>query len=125
MLKILKNTGNINPRISKTGNGKTMLLSKFAISGSKKSKFIKEQEANGLLSSLEIKTLLRKVPLLGNILFQMQYKMNEIVNKFLLARDKFMPEVHFKQPGFTYSDCGPFTKNREKTQKFKETGNSR
>ena len=40
-------------------------------------------------------------------------KMNEIVNKFLLAGDKFMPEMHLKQPGFTYSACGPFTKNKE------------
>ena len=48
--------------------------------------------------------------------------MNEIVNKFLLAGDKFMPEMHLKQPGFTYSSCGPFTKNKERIQKFKETG---
>ena len=48
-------------------------------------------------------------------------KVNEIVNKFLLAGDKFMPEMHLKQPGFTYSACGPLTKNKERTQKFKET----
>ena len=47
--------------------------------------------------------------------------MNEIVNKFLLAGDKFMPEMHLRQPGFTYSACGPFTKNKERIQKFKET----
>ena len=47
--------------------------------------------------------------------------MNEIVNEFLLAGDKFMPEMHLKQPGFTYSTCGPFTKNKERIQKFKET----
>ena len=51
--------------------------------------------------------------------------MNEIVNKFLLAGDKFMPEVHLKQPGFTYSACGPFTKNKGRIQKFKETGDTR
>ena len=50
--------------------------------------------------------------------------MNEIVNKFLLASDKFMPEMHLKQPGFTYSACGPFTKNKERIQKFKETGDT-
>ena len=50
--------------------------------------------------------------------------MNEIVNKFLLARDKFMPEIHLKQPGFTYCACGPFTKNKERIQKFKETGDT-
>ena len=48
--------------------------------------------------------------------------MNKIVNKFLLASDKFLPEMHLKQPGFTYSACGPFTKNKEWIQKFKETG---
>ena len=54
----------------------------------------------------------------------MHIKMNEIVNKFLLAGDKFMPEMHLKQPGFTYSACGPFTKNKEQIQKFKETGDT-
>ena len=119
-LKCKKNTENINPRVSKTSNGKTMLLSKCSICDSKKSKFIKNQEAKGLLSNLGIKTPLSKVPILGDILFSM-YKMNEIVNKLLLAGDKFMPEMHLKQPGFTYSACGPFTKNRERIQKFKET----
>ena len=42
------------------------------------------------------------------------HKMNEIVKKFLLAGDKFMPEIHLKQPGFIYSVCGPFTRNKEK-----------
>ena len=44
--------------------------------------------------------------------------MNEIMNKFLLVGDKFMPEMHLKQPGFTYSACGPFTKNKERIEKF-------
>ena len=51
--------------------------------------------------------------------------MNEIVNKFLLAGDKFMPEIHLMQPRFTYSACGRFNKNKERIQKFKETGNSK
>ena len=50
--------------------------------------------------------------------------MNEIVNKILLAGDKFMPEMHLKQPRFTYSTCGLFTKNKERIQKFKETGDT-
>ena len=50
--------------------------------------------------------------------------MNEIINKFLLVGDKFMPEMHLKQPGFTYSACGPFTKHAERIKKFKETGNT-
>ena len=50
--------------------------------------------------------------------------MNEIVNKFLLARDKFMPEMYLKESGFTYSACGPFTKNKERIGKFMQTGNT-
>ena len=51
--------------------------------------------------------------------------MNEIVNKFLLTGNKFMPKMHLRQPGFSYNACGPFTKNSERIQKFKGTGNSR
>ena len=51
--------------------------------------------------------------------------MNEIVNKILLARDKFIPEMHLRQPGLTYSACGPFTEHKQRIQKFKETGNLR
>ena len=68
-LKRRKNTENINPRVSTTSNGKTILLSKCAICNSKKSRFIKNQEAKGLLSNLGIKTPLSKVPILGDILF--------------------------------------------------------
>ena len=50
--------------------------------------------------------------------------MNKIVNKFLLAGVKFMPEMHLKQPGFTYSDCGPFIRNKERIEKFIQTGNT-
>ena len=51
--------------------------------------------------------------------------MNEIVYKFLLAGEKFMAEMHLKQPGFTYGACGPFTKNKKRIQKFKETGDTK
>ena len=64
-----KNTESINPKVSKTSNGKTIILSKCAICGSKKSKFIKEQQAKGSLSNLGIRTPLNKTPLLGDILF--------------------------------------------------------
>ena len=50
--------------------------------------------------------------------------MNETLNKFILASDKFMPEMHLKQPGFTYSACGPFAKNKERIEKFMQTGNT-
>ena len=64
-----KNTENINPRILKSSNGRTMVLSKCAICDSKKSRFIKNQEAKGLLSNLGVRTPLSKVPILGDILF--------------------------------------------------------
>ena len=50
--------------------------------------------------------------------------MDEIVNNFLLAGDKFMSGMYLKQPEFTYSACGPFTKNKERFQKFKEIGDT-
>ena len=68
-LKCKKYTKNINPQASSTSNGKLMILSKCVISGSKKSKFIKKQEAKGILSSLGIKTPLSKIPLIGDVLF--------------------------------------------------------
>ena len=49
--------------------------------------------------------------------------MNKIINKLLLTEDKFIPELHLKQPRFTYSACGLFTKHGERVQNFRETGN--
>ena len=68
-LKCKKNTESINPKVSKTSDGKTMILSKCAICGSKKSKFIKKQQKKGLFSNLGIRTSLNKIPLIGDILF--------------------------------------------------------
>ena len=68
-LKCRKNTENINPRVSKTSNGRTLVLLKCAICGSKKSRFITNQEGKGLLSNLGVRTPLSKVPILGDILF--------------------------------------------------------
>ena len=114
----------------KTNNGKTILLSKCAICSSKKSGFTKKQEASRILSSLGLKTPLSKIPLLGDICFECNsievYKMNDIVNKYLLT-DKFIPELHLKQPGFTYSACEPkiSLRTKERIQKFKEKGDSK
>ena len=69
-LKCRKNTESINLRVSKTNNGKTMILSKYAICGSKKTRFIKKQEGNGILSNLDLKAPLNVIPLLGDILFR-------------------------------------------------------
>ena len=68
-LKCKKNTESVSPRVSATSNGRTMILSKCAMCGSKKSKFVKNREAKGLLSSLALKTSLSKIPLLGDFCF--------------------------------------------------------
>ena len=76
---------------------------------------MKVQEAKVLLSSLGSKTFAYSLRCI---------KMNEIVNKFLLLGDKFMPELHLKQPGFTYSACGSLTRNKERIEMFMQTGNT-
>ena len=68
-LKCKKNTESINPKVSKTTNGKTVILTTYAICGSKKSKFIEERQAKELLSNLGLRTPLNKIPVLGDILF--------------------------------------------------------
>ena len=68
-LKCRKDTENINPKVSKTSNNRIMVLSKCAICSSKKSRFIKNQKAKGLLINLGVRTPLSKVPILGEILF--------------------------------------------------------
>ena len=88
-----------------------MFLSQCASYNIKKSKFIKEQEAGGLLDQ--------------NVCIRWCFfreKMNPITNKFFLAGDRFMLEMHSRQSGFSYSACGLYTKNKEKIQKFKEVG---
>ena len=104
-LKCKKDTANIDPKMVKTKNNRLLMQSKCSVCGTKKSRFVNEQDAKGLLSKFEV------------------YKMNEIINKFLLAGDKFMPEMHLRQPGFTYSVCGPFTKNKERIKNFMHSGN--
>ena len=68
-LKCRKGTENINPKVSNTSNGRIMILSKCAICGSKKSRFVKDQEGKGLLISLGVRTPSSKVPILDDILF--------------------------------------------------------
>ena len=79
-LKCKKDTENIDPKVSNTSNGRKTILSKCAICGSKKLRFIKDQEAKGLLSNLSVKTSLSKVPILGDILFSIQIHLNCISN---------------------------------------------
>ena len=114
---------NTDPKMVRTKNNRLVMQSKCSFCGIKKSRFVKEQEAKSLLSNVGIKTPLSKIPLL-NVLFWMSIKMSEIVNKLLLVWNKFMPEIHLKQPGFTYSAYGLFTKNKERIEKFMQTGNT-
>ena len=127
IVQSVKNTESINPRVLKTSNGKTMLLSKCTICGNRKSRFLKEQEGKEILSSLGLKIPLSKIPLLDNILFKCnsidlhkKKKKKNTVNKFVLAGDKFMPKVNSKQTGFTYGACKPFTKDKERIQNKKK-----
>ena len=93
-IKCRKKTENLDSKIAKTKNCRIIMLSKSAVCGVKNSRFVKEQEAKGLFSNLGPKTPLNKIPLLCDISFWV-YK-NEIVNKYLLAGDKFMREMHLK-----------------------------
>ena len=93
--------------------------------GIKKIRFAKEQEAKELLSNLVIKTPLSKILFLNGFFFFFSdcIKMNEIVKKCLLAGDKFMQEMHLKQPGFTYSGWCPLTKKKNGIETFMQKGN--
>ena len=95
-----KNTANENSSVTKAKQNRLMLLSNFAVCCKKKSTFIKNKE-----------------------LSNDNFKMNKVMNRFLLTGDKYIPELLLKQPVLTYSACGPFTKPRERIQKFRETGN--
>ena len=94
-----------------------MISGNCTVCGIKKLRFIKKQEASGLFSSWGIKAPLSQVPILGPILFW-RYKINEMISQILLTGDKFMPEMHLRQPRITKSACGPFTKNKEKLKEF-------
>ena len=63
--------------------------------------------------------------LYGMLLIDKIINMNNVINKFLSADDKFMPEMHLRQPQFVYSACGPFTRHKERIKKFKQTGDTR
>ena len=106
-VKCRKKPENLDSTIFKTKNGRLIMQSKCPVCGIKKSRFVKEQEAIGLLSNLEIKTPLSKIPLLNVVLSVKWMKLW----MFLVVGDKCMSEMHLQQPGFTYSACGPFTKN--------------
>ena len=104
---------------------KIMLQSKFAVCRSEDLRFIKDQGISKFLTHFRIRTPLSKIPPLGDILLSKCIKLNDIIDNFLLAGEKFMPGMSFRQSGFTYSACRTFTKNRTRIQEFKATGDSR
>ena len=89
-LKCKKDTDNIDSKIFKTKNNRLIMQSKCSVCKSKKSRFVKEQETKGLLSNLGIQPFAE--------CFVLSVKMNNIINKYLLTGDTFMPEMHLKQP---------------------------
>ena len=100
-VKCKKDTENIDPKIVRTKNNRLFMQSKFSVCKIKQSRFVKEKETKSLLSNLGIKTPLSKIPLSNVLVWSaLNIKMNETVNTFLLVGDKFMPEMHFKQPGY-------------------------
>ena len=123
--RMCRNAVSKNMNLAKTNKGKLIILSKCTVHDSKKLRFIKKQQAGGLLSSLRSKTPLSNILVLGGILFQI-YKINEIVNMILVARDKLMPEMHLRQSSntlnkarFTQSSCGSFTKKSKEYKHLK------
>ena len=120
-----KDTEDKNEKISKPKNGKLMLKSTCSVCGNKKTRFISKNEGSGLLSSLRIKTPLSKIPRL-NILFKykkINKENNDIINKFLLVGEKFMPEMHLWDSKVgKYSACGPFTKHQQRIDRFMKDG---
>ena len=118
----MKDTENVDLKLVITKNNRSIIQPKCSDCVIKKLRFVKEQEEKGLLSNLGIKKPLSKNSIVKY--FVLSVKMNETVNTLLLVGDKFIPEMHLKQSGFTYSACVPFTKNRERIEKFMQTGST-
>ena len=108
-------------KVVSTKNGRIMLLSKCSVYNHNKLKFLKGQEDKWSISKLtgvKVSILFNSLSILN--VFLRKYKMNAIINKFLLAGDRFMSEMRLKQSHFTYSACGPFTRNKGRIKKFKK-----
>ena len=118
--KCRKNTENLNPKIFKTKNGRLIMQSKCPDCGIK---ICERKKSKRITKQLRNQTTIKWNSIVKCFVLRC-IKMNGIVNNFLLVGDKFMPEMHLKQPGFTYSACGPFTKNKERIEKFMQTGNT-
>ena len=114
----------IDPKVMKTKNIRKMMLSRCSICNNKKSTYI--SKGSGLFESLGLKTPQNRMKMLcGMLLDNKIINITNMINKFLLAGDKFMPEMHLRQPQFVYSACGFFTRHKERIKKFKQTGGTR
>ena len=118
-----KYTENRNSKFFQTKNDRIMLKSTCPICGNNKSRFISKKNGSGLLSSLGIKTLLEKIPLLNYNYRKMNEKSTDIINRFLLIGNKFMPDMYLWDPEVgTYSTCGPFTRHKQRINDFINDG---
>ena len=123
-LSCKKDTRNIDPRIVKTKNNRPVVSSKCSICSNKKSAFT--SQGSGLVDSLGLNTPQNRTKnALWNAFNNKIININNIINKFLLAGDKFIPEMHLRQPQFVYSTCSPFTRHKERIKEFKRTGDTR
>ena len=132
-LSCKKDTRNNDPKVIKTKNNKRVMSSKYSICNNKKStssSLERISQGSGLFDSLGLNKMLCGM-LLDNkttckaLVPSALINMNNIINKFLLAGDKYMPEMHLRQPQFVYSACGPFTRQKERIKEFKRTGDTR
>ena len=107
-----KDTRNINPKVIKTKNNKKIMLSRCSICNNKKYEFV--SQGSGIFNSLVYNTNRDRIKdALLKVLDNKIINIKNVINKFLLAGDKFMPEMHLRQPQFVYSACGPFTRHKE------------
>ena len=99
------------------------MSSKCPICNNKKSTFL--SQGSGLFDSLGLNTPQNRMKnAFGMLLNNKIINMNNIINKFLLVGDKFMPEMHLRQPQFVYTACGPFTRHKERIKEFKRIGDT-
>ena len=123
-LSCKKDTRNIDPRVIKTKNNKRVIISRCSICNNKKSIFI--SQGSGLFDSLGLNTPQNRMKTLCRMLLDKKViNMNNVINKFLLAGDTSMPEMHLRQSQFVYSAYETFTRHKERIKKFKQTGDTR
>ena len=115
--KCRRNTKSINPKGSKT-TVRQLFYQHALYVVVKNQNLLNSKKQKDYLSSLGLRTPLNKS--IRRYFVLIKYKMNKLINKFLLAGDRFMPEIHLRQPQFTYSACGPFTRHEGEFKSLKK-----